>query len=254
VLRVGALLLLGGCNVVFPLDQAAVCAHDGLLLCLTFEDNLDDGVARDFSDRRLSAKAGAVEQVERGDELALRLNADSDVVLEYPKLFDLERPYTIDLWVNYNSPLSERPPVLSPTQHGDVVLDYDQQWTIQIGRIAETAPEYIYCSTHAGGMGTGSKAAIPRDGWHHVACVVDAESMEPEHTPEIRLWLDGRMMPFEFGQHVHGESFRGSRAFPRIGAQSISGDFEFTGELDNLRIWNRALSEDELAQFALGED
>lgn len=221
--------------MVFPLADPPACAHDGLLLCLTFEDGLDDGVARDFSERRLSAKAEGVAKVTRTiamrSEGALELLPTNDVVSEYKNAFDVDHPFSIDVWIRRTT---------DPSNTEQYVLDLDMQYSIYV------FGDGVYCNLLLDPGNVLVTAPIPRDGWHHFACILDGD--------EVRAVLDGQV----HGTAVaSGPLFKNGRGDLRLGGESYREppDYRiFTGEVDNVRIWNRALTASQLTAFAVGDE
>ncbi len=95
---------------------------------------------------------------------------------------------------------------------------------------------------------------IVSDGqWHHVAVVLEAPISGPVKVQDLRLYIDG--LP-ELGIYTNPDAeFHTELSFPvRIGVKEsgvggVLGLF-FSGQIDDVRIYNRSLSEAEIAELA----
>jgi hypothetical protein len=99
---------------------------------------------------------------------------------------------------------------------------------------------------HAGGIGEGPAGPdVSQDEWHHVVAITDADATEFA----TRLYIDGKVYSENTGQPSLGEN--GKRVM--IGGNPDTGNRTWRGDIDDLALWNRPLSEAEVATiFATG--
>ncbi len=141
-------------------------------------------------------------------------------------------PRTISAWIK------------TPASSGEIVSwgldEHGQMWTLGHirGRIGVTPKGgYLYM-----------KAATHDDAWHHVAVVVQAAS-PPNLHDHVKLFKDGELAEIDdIGLLDLWPIETGAKQDVRIG-------WRFKGLLDDLRIYDRALAEDEIkALFKLQSD
>lgn len=238
--------LAGGCQLVFDLTEPepvipASCKHEGLLLCLSFDQPLEASDTPELSvddsanglDASVINAASITREHVAGNELALDLTADSVVFVPENSPFDLEGPFSIDLWVRYRA-----------IQVGArTLVDNNFQYTllIQDGR-----PDLLcnfLVTTETGIEQTFTAANLFTEEWHHVACSFDGL------TP--KSYVDGTESTFV------GPTFVGTiepEPTPlTIGkAGNLDNPLPFVGQLDNVRIWTRVLDPEEISGFVRG--
>lgn len=247
---------LTACEVVFPLEEPSVledaapdvpdarpvsCQHEDLLLCLAFEDDPSDGQADDSSGRGLNATTQAVSSTEREPgELALGVDTTSSVVIQGTvsepgsTALDLPTPVSYDLWLQFESALPDP----------QVVLDNEFQYGIQIAADDDFPGFPITVGCNWAHPGTPDPADLVFRSinvpttvheWHHIACVYDGAV--------FRLYLDSVVTQ----QDATGPINAAATNFLNIGrAGTVGKARNVIGQIDNVRIWNRVLSDDEV--------
>jgi hypothetical protein len=187
-----------------------------LVGCFRFEDS-----AADASGAGLDVSAEGVGFAQGVSGRAAVLTAASVLrVAETPALdFDA---FTIEMWV--------RPDALPVDTARAGLFDNDRQYGL-----------FIYDGAAVRCTGNGE---VRQDGvlaigaWNHVACVHDGQS--------IALHIDGRVQATSPASPPGDDGGDGSN----IGGNSPGGDAHFIGRIDELRIWNRARTPDELCAAA----
>lgn len=259
---VAALMIFGlaACQVLFKLEnlpdgppdadlRPTACKHEGLLLCLAFEDDPTDGTADESSGRGLITATTNVTSIERAPgELAINVTSGSSVVVQGSAAepggtaLDLPTPVTFDLWVNYAGPLATR----------QVVLDNEFQYGVQVSTDAEFPdPENLGCGfVFPTGMAPPKELAFreinapaAREMWHHVACVYDGTNLQ--------MYLDSVVI----NQTASGPLSGSATNFLNVGrAGSVGDPRNVTGQIDNVRVWNRALSANDVQLIFMGNE
>lgn len=90
---------------------------------------------------------------------------------------------------------------------------------------------------------TTSPSALSTTGWHHVAVTIDADN----HTH--KLYLDGSLVAQNTSGYLNPSDL-GSTTQNWLARSQYSADPYFNGWLDDVRIYNRVLEPDEIAQLA----
>lgn len=103
---------------------------------------------------------------------------------------------------------------------------------------------YVFDGTRYAVSATAAKADIWDGGWHHVAGTFDGST--------LRLFIDGKPVgaPTSFASPI---GYAGMSAGTYFGRFVGDCDLAFSGDLDLVRLWPRALSPEEVAQRAAGE-
>jgi arylsulfatase A-like enzyme len=105
------------------------------------------------------------------------------------------------------------------------------------------------------GSGTGHITGTTplNDGvWHHVAVVVDNfDGSEDVNVRETKLWVDGVLDPV--GSSDGRVLATGSTLVPCLGGSNHNDGYNFKGKLDDVRIFDRALSDAEVQELYLSQ-
>jgi len=84
-------------------------------------------------------------------------------------------------------------------------------------------------------------------GWHHIVVTAKAS----DSTNSLEFWQDG----VSLGSYSNtGKVFSDTNATcaPVLGGNNSNNEQDFNGDLDNLNIWNRRLSDDEISTLYNG--
>ena len=213
--------------IAAPFAHAADPADDSLILFFSF-DELDGDTVPDLSQYENNGTlAGSPELAAGKFGNALKLNGQTDwVEVPHADILTVDANVTVMAWIN-----AERH--MGPNE---------QRWQGILSKgnsprsysfYTESPSECLHLS--AGGSGSVCTGKIPLNEWTHVVAQVE----DGVH----RYWLNGE----------HAGEFDGKNALP--GAADTSSVFvgktpennrEFLGLIDEVRIWNRALSMDEV--------
>ncbi len=213
----------------------AACTHDGVLLCLAFEDADNPGL--DHSPTAQRVAANGVDSVPRqdlkADELAAELDLASLVILTDNAAFDLQAPMSLDLWFFYTE----------FTDSQRILIDNNLQYTVFLQPDADAVQCQWLVKNNSGLDGAFAPATITRPNeWHHVACTYDGTT--------ALAYIDGQVSP-SVGTRA-GELIEDPLP-PRIGQAGNANDPRlYVGKLDNVRVWTRLLDASEIALFAAG--
>ena len=213
--------------IAAPFAYAADPSDDSLILYFSF-DELDGDTVTDHSQYENDGTlAGSPELAAGKFGNALKLNGQTDwVEVPHADILTVDANVTVMAWIN-----AERH--MGPNE---------QRWQGILSKgnsprsysfYTESPSECLHLS--AGGSGSVCTGKIPLNEWTHVVAQVE----DGVH----RYWLNGE----------HAGEFDGKNALP--GAADTSSVFvgktpennrEFLGLIDEVRIWNRALSMDEV--------
>ena len=213
--------------LVVPVAYAADPSDDSLILYFSF-DELDGDTVIDHSQYGNNGTiAGAPELVSGKFGNALKLNGQSDwVEVPHADILTVDQDVTVMAWIN-----AERH--MGPN---------DQRWQGIVAKgngprsysfYTESPSECLHLS--AGGSGSVCTGKIALNEWQHVVAHVE----DGTH----RYWLNGEAVG-EFGGNnpLPGAA---DTADVLVG-KTHESNREFLGRIDEVRIWNRALSEEEV--------
>lgn len=156
---------------------------------------------------------------------------DATHVCKYP----FEQGTSIEVWVNKTGVLAPLQAVWAcNTAEGDnnFILFYrESNNSIYIGQYNPETNQHV-------NLFNNGSIPIP-DGWHHVAVTIDEDLL-------LRIYVDGELK---------GEGMALNEPFPYRSTLSIGQEFDgaatsdyFLGEMDEFRVWNRALAQEEIQE------
>jgi hypothetical protein len=212
-------------DAVPPTPVLACPADKDLVACYRFEMNLADESASGLATARQEDVA-----YEAGPQgFALRSNLDSRLETAATTALDSNR-VTMELWV--------KPRVLPTGTARAALIDYERQYSIFLHPGGA-----VWCRIR-GVADVVADGALSAGVWSSVACTVDDKF--------VVVWIDGQarasrmLTPLETPSGTAGLG---------LGCNIPSDDFPdpdgFEGSMDNVRIWKRARTAQELCAAAL---
>ena len=213
--------------IAAPFAHAADPSDESLILFFSF-DELDGDTVTDLSQYGNDGTiAGSPELVAGKFGNALKLNGQTDwVEVPHADILTVDTNVTVMAWINaerHMGPNNQRwQGILSK---GNSPRSYSFY--------TESPSECLHLS--AGGSGSVCEPQIPLNEWQHVVAQVE----DGTH----RYWLNGE----------HAGEFDGKNPLPGAAdtasvliGKTHEGNREFLGLIDEVRIWNRALSMEEV--------
>ncbi len=196
---------------------------------LLAEWNFDEGkgnVAHDSSGNGHDATCHGTAWVKQGDGFALRLNGRGDYVdCGQSADIGIGGPVTLETWIK---------PTLKA--NGEANL---------LGEGFSTYVMTYYSTTVAcwyiNGGDNGRYGPMTLGKWNHVVGTFDGD--------RLNVWVNGRLAATRKSKY---QTYKPAGLF-RMGSSSTSGGFQFEGMLDRVRVYNRAISSDEIVAHFKGE-
>ena len=213
--------------LVAPFAYATDTSDESLVLYFSF-DELDGDTVIDHSQYGNDGTiAGAPELVAGKFGNALKLNGQSDwVEVPHAEILTVDENVTVMAWINaerHKGPNDQRWQGILAKGNGPRSYSF----------YTEFPSECLHLS--AGGSGSVCTGKVALNEWQHVAAHVE----DGTH----RYWLNGEAVGEFDGQNpLPGTA---DTADVLVG-KTHEGNREFLGLIDEVRIWNRALSEDEI--------
>jgi hypothetical protein len=210
-----------------PFAYATDLSDESLILYFSF-DELDGDTVIDHSQYGNDGTlAGAPELVSGKFGDALKLNGESDwVEVPHAEILTVDENVTVMAWINaerHKGPNDQRWQGIVAKGNGPRSYSF----------YTEFPSECLHLS--AGGSGSVCTGKVALNEWQHVAAHVE----DGTH----RYWLNGEAAGEFGGQNpLPGTA---DTADVLVG-KTHEGNREFLGLIDEVRIWNRALSEDEI--------
>lgn len=212
-------------------DSLNEVQSDGPVLHYTFDTRPGDTIENEAGEKHSGRNVGALFSSGGAVGRALVVWKDQERFgyVETPTHQDLNSPrFTVAAWIKLRRPDS----------HGSVVCKHD--WTDGKSRgfvLRCYAPEQINFTIGAGGWkSTDGTTRVPANQWSHVAGTYDGR--------HIRIFVNGRLE----GTNEIKQAYTPSPLPLRIGhaAFAMENKRKFDGQIDDVMVWNRALSEQEL--------
>ena len=213
--------------LVIPIAYATDISDESLILYFSFNE-LDGDTVIDHSPYGNDGTiAGAPELVPGKFGNALKLNGQSDwVEVPHAEILTVDQDVTVMAWINaerHKGPNDQRWQGILAKGNGPRSYSF----------YTESPSECLHLS--AGGSGSVCTGKIALNEWQHVAAHVE----DGTH----RYWLNGEAVGEFDGQNpLPGTA---DQADVLVG-KTHESNREFLGLIDEVRIWNRALSEDEI--------
>ena len=213
--------------LVIPIAYATDISDESLILYFSFNE-LDGDTVIDHSPYGNDGTiAGTPELVPGKFGNALKLNGQSDwVEVPHAEILTVDQDVTVMAWINaerHKGPNDQRWQGILAKGNGPRSYSF----------YTESPSECLHLS--AGGSGSVCTGKIALNEWQHVAAHVE----DGTH----RYWLNGEAVGEFDGQNpLPGTA---DQADVLVG-KTHESNREFLGLIDEVRIWNRALSEDEI--------
>jgi len=177
---------------------------------------------------------------ERGEVLELEGNGEALVI---DSAFDIEDAVTIATWINFDTPNPNGSEIF--TISNNVMLRVDQ--TQRLAGVYEQAKPAGSQTWNYSGTKVSPNEQIIGTGWRHVAYTIDTTSQTQV------LYIDG----IEVERTNHPEGIEtGNPDYSVIGNRQPSQQqhYDFIGKLDDIRVYTRAITAEEVQAIYLGND
>ena len=210
-----------------PFAHAVDPSDESLILYFSFDELNGDTVTDHSQYGNDGTIAGAPESVAGKFGNALKLNGQSDwVEVPHADILTVDENVTVMAWINagrHQGPNSERWQGILSKGNGPRSYSF----------YTEFPSECLHLS--AGGSGSVCTGVVALNEWQHVVAHVDNGTH--------RYWLNGESVG-EFGGRNPLPGTADTAAV--LVGKTHENNREFLGLIDEVRIWNRALSEDEI--------
>lgn len=215
--------------LVAPIVQAAVDPEDALILYMSF-DTVDGKTTIDHSKYGNDGEMmGAPKHVAGKFGKALEFNGQNDwVVVPHDDILTVDEDFTVMAWINterHMGPNNQRWQGI--VAKGNAPRSYSFY--------TESPSECLHLSV--GGAGSVCNGKVPLDEWAHVTAQMEGNTH--------RYWINGENAGEFAGKNP--PPGKADTANVLIG-RTHEGNRELLGLIDEVRIWNRALSEDEVKE------
>ncbi len=240
-------LVLGSFPFLPYLFDSSVSADitDSLIGHYQFNESTWTGAADEIKDVSgndyTATRANAYQVTGRIDEAAYFDGTGDWIIVNDNTAFSFERTdtYTISFWVNTTSSLSLTRTIVSKMYNGGA-LSY-RGWDVGMN-VDGTLTSHLI-----GNWGTGSAMKVTGDtsikdgSWHHVAVTYDGSS----NASGLDITIDGRLNSMTLDIDNLTTTTINTN-YPHIGTREGEGTYTFQGTVDDLRIYNRNLSQAEI--------
>ena len=225
-----------------------VCAQEDLVLYFSFDNVNGDKVKDDSGNHNDGVMLGNAEIVDGKVNKAIKIDGSTGrvEVRDSHVLYIGMDSLTIECWLNTTS--ADR------HTYSRIVSKGNFSWTA--GYIFQTynqgQPAISISDTSKTATYAAAEGAAVNDGkWHHIAGVVDRESNE------ARLYIDGEPQQIELPLGQAAADPKDVGDISNVNKLAFGCDDQNVRELveglyDELRIWNRALTDKEIQQAAKG--
>ncbi len=252
------------CSITAMAQVPTYAPANGLVAWYSFTGNANDGSGNSYN----GTATGATLTTDRYGSAnnAYYFNGSSRVDCPYDslrKLIDYHRSFTVNLWFNRDA-------------SGNICLACPQERTLFAFDGANTSPyKRVYASmgqpnsasfgvnagrynaatmNNIGDVGTigyaDSALYVQPSTWYNFTYVYDGS--------QISLYINGQLMlmvPFTSNIPYFGSSMSGNDSYVQsfvIGAKNENNEIPFSGKLDDIGVWKRALTQCEINQLYTG--
>lgn len=203
----------------------------GLVVCLEFEDKLDDGTLDDSSPARRSVATSGLAQVTGHTTMAADVGTNASTYVAQDAGLDLPSAYTFAVWV--------KPDVLPAPNSALGVLDREGQYAMIVS--ANGGGDMYNRCQHTNVAKYEYTTRLTAGAWQLLACTFDGTRLcawrWASASDNERFCHDVSIQPMPSG--THGLA---------VGHLSAAGaaHARFDGALDSVQVYNRAMTEPQL--------
>ncbi len=217
-IAIASLLFLGIVGKVVP-------SNEGLVLYLPFDEGNGDTV-KDLSDNGNNGTIHGAKWVDGKIDSALSFDSGDYVEVPHSESLSITDAITVMAWTNMRAGASGELAIVSKGKWAANDLPYE---------LTETPGGVIYWQFYDNaGRDTCSPNAPPVDEWHHIAGTYDGKI--------FKAYIDG-----ELGEEwAYAGKMPENTASVTIGKRSLAAECFFNGMIDEVAVFNRALSEEEV--------
>ncbi len=198
------------------------------------EKEFQEGV----SGATVAKEKGNFETSMREGDQALKLNGKTSYKVEAPVAIEFDRPFTLAAWVKPSGKASGA--ILSKMDDQAAYRGFDL-W-MEGGRIGT----HIIHQWESNALKVVSRPALKPEVWQHVVLTYDGQ----RKAAGVKIYLDGKEVPHDVQADSLGATIATSQPL-RLGARSTGSGW--TGELDEVRLYDRALTRGEVSAVAGGD-
>jgi hypothetical protein len=162
---------------------------------------------------------------------ALSLGPTESLQLDAAPPFEFDRPWTVGFWVQVEN--ASLACLLSTMEPGGSRRGLELLW--QKGRLKLS----LNHDRETNALRASTRTPMQPGGWHHIAVVWHGAA----HDNPLQIFTDGQQQTLHFDR----QSLSRSIAAGPLWIGRSSDGLGFSGRLDQLRIYNRALSQEEIA-------
>lgn len=198
------------------------------------ETELREGI----SGATVAKEKGKFETSMREGDQALKLNGKSSYKVEAPVALEFDRPFTLAAWVK---PAGKAGGAIISKMDDQAAYRGFDLW-MEGGSIGT----HLIHQWEANALKVVSEPTLKPDVWQHVVLTYDGNMK----AAGVKIYLDGKEVPHD----VQADSLRATLATSqpfRLGSRSSGSGW--TGELDEVRIYDRALAPGEVSAVAGGD-
>ena len=201
-----------------------------------------DAAAQDFRDGLSGAIAmsekGQFDVSDREDSKALKLNGRTQFKFQTGVDVEFDRPFTMAGWIKPSGKSSGA--ILSKMDEKAAYRGFDL-W-MEGGRIGT----HIVNTWESNALKVVSSEVLKPDTWQHVVLTYDGS----HKAAGVKIYIDGKLSKNQVQADTLSATIATSQPL-RIGSRSTSANWK--GEVDDLRIYGRALPEGEIVSVAQGD-
>ncbi|MFN3150382.1 DUF1553 domain-containing protein [Bremerella sp.] len=210
---------------------------DALLHC-TFDEDDAQQISNSAGQSRAGASKGSVQHVAGKQGLALQLDGKSFVEFGDLAAFDNTQSFSYGAWIRPGGNMSGA--VLARMNDGNSHRGYDL-W-LQNGNVGM----HLIHSWPSNALKVVTKTPLKKDEWQHVFITYDGS----QESKGVKVFVNGQPQPVNVEQDSLSATTISNTSL-NIGRRS--GSSNFVGEIDNVRMYARQLTEAEVATLAEGK-
>lgn len=218
--------LLPACVLLCAMSLSALAqAPDGLLAEWRFDEGKGDE-ARDATGHGYTARLHGAGWMKQGSGFALRLDGDGGYVdCTAARKLPVEGPVAFEAWIMPTRKARGEAGLLGEGLRSFLMSWYNTE----------------LCFFYIGHGGNHLKEHLVLNRWQHVAASFDGERMS--------LWINGRMVG---SRRSEVDDYKTGGTFA-IGSPGDAGSPQFKGLVDNVRVYNRPLTEQTIVKHVKAE-
>src|SRR3989344_182063 len=163
----------------------------------------------------------------------IRFDGSNQVTVAHNTVLDITQDLTLAAWVNLGT-------------LGARIIDKPNSYRLSVGASGQVQVGLFDPNSNSWRVSPATSQAVTTGSWHHIAAVFNREPNLGGQTSEVRIFVDGVNVLTYRGNEFNFGDIGTATSDLVIGSNPSGGDGPAVGGIDEVRLYSRALSDEEV--------